>query len=747
MDYLDFITSLPFFSKLHRETIQALASSLEEKNLSSGEVLVNQGDSGQTFYLVASGKLTATSRCAKCGDTSTKDLGPGDYLGEMTLLRGQNYGAIVAAAEDSSILCLHKASFEQLLEIHPELIQAWADELLAHFRQAQSSLALTRVFGELDENILASLQQKLEWHHLDSGDVLFRQGEPGNEMYVVIQGRVRFAVEDGSGASRDLGEIGAGECVGEFSLLTESGAPESLRSATVYATRQTDLISISRETFEELLEQQPRIVLKLTRRIIHRELHVAQSPVPEMSARVIAVVPLHPHLAMNDFSRELAAALEQQGSTFLLDAASFDDLYGKTGSSQTPLDHPESLLINTWLDEREQEHQFAIYNTQPVLNTSGQLGPWAQRCVEDADLILLVGDSQAYPVINAVDAALSGVKTRARVELVLLHADTERVPSGTASWLGPRSHGNLRVSAHHHIRQRNSSDFHRLGRRISGRTVGLTLGGGGARGWAHIGALRAIEEADLEIDWVGGASMGAIIAAGCALDWTSSQLQGLAERFSDPKKLLDYTLPYASITATRHITNLLQELYGNATIEDTWRPYFCISANLTRGQEQTHTSGPLWKAVRASMAFPGVFAPVFDDGCVLIDGGAANNLPIDRMREFCPTGTVIGVDLLTSSPTSGFYDFGPSLSGWDVLAGRFNPFAKKVIAPNLVDIIGGVVYSNDRYRLNEIRGSANLLIEIPVEQYGLLEFDKYLEIIEAGYVAARQQIGVYLAKS
>jgi predicted acylesterase/phospholipase RssA len=180
---------------------------------------------------------------------------------------------------------------------------------------------------------------------------------------------------------------------------------------------------------------------------------------------------------------------------------------------------------------------------------------------------------------------------------------------------------------------------------------------------------------------------------------------------------------------------LLKELYPGE-IEDTWKPFFCISANLTQSREVMHISGPLWKAVRASMAFPGIFAPILDEGCVLVDGGAANNLPIDRMREMCPTGTVIGVDLITSSPVNGEYDFGSSLSGWQALVGRFS----HVKAPNLFSIIAGLVDGTIHYRLNEVWRSADLLIKVPVQTYGLLEFDKYAEIIDVGYRAAQEQL-------
>jgi NTE family protein len=252
--------------------------------------------------------------------------------------------------------------------------------------------------------------------------------------------------------------------------------------------------------------------------------------------------------------------------------------------------------------------------------------------------------------------------------------------------------------------------------------------------------MRALEEANIEFDWVAGASMGAIVAGGCALGWTSEKMRELAAKFSDPKKLLDYTFPYASLTSTKRIAAMLQTVYAGAEIEDTWHPFFCVTANLTDIVERVHTRGPLWKAVRGSMAFPGIFAPMLEDGSVLIDGGAANNLPIDRMREMCPTGKVIGVDLIVGSSLNGQYDYGPSLSGWQALFGHVSPASKKVKAPNLFGIMQGLMDSITRYRINEMRGCADLLINVPVQKYGLLEFDRYEEIIEAGYVTAVEQL-------
>jgi predicted acylesterase/phospholipase RssA/CRP-like cAMP-binding protein len=739
------LTSIPIFKNLDLPTIQALFAALEPKILSARSVLFSQGDPGEAFYIVTSGKLSVYERQSDGLEASISSLGAGECTGEMALLTGQPLSTTVIADENCELLRLTKTAFDRLAEEYPILITELANYLLPRFQQAQARQVLTRLFGHIDEAMLHDLQDKLEWRRLDCGQVLCRQGEPGDEMYIVVQGRLRFAVEEADGP-RDLGEVGAGESVGEFALLAESGTPESLRSATVYATRLTDVVVLTRQIFESLLCQYPQALLKLTRRIVRRELLISQSALPPVSAQVITVVPTSPGLDMDEFGRQLADSLNSLGSTLFLDPGHFEQLYGKPGSSQTPLDHPTSLLINAWLDEREREHKYVLYAAFPALDESGQITPWAQRCVEDADILLLVGQGGGNPALTPLETALPAAQTRARLELVLLHPSSCQIPSGTADWLAPRCEGPFPIRNHHHVRLGNPADFRRLCRRISGRTVGLTLSGGGARGWAHVGVIRALEEANLEVDYVGGASMGAILAAGYALDWPSEHLHHLAAQFSDPKKLLDYTFPYASITSTPRITNMLQELIGEARIEDTWRPFFCVSANLTRGEEQLHTRGVLWKAVRASMAFPAIFAPISDQGCVLIDGGAANNLPIDRMREMCPTGTVIGVDLVTSSPTKGPYEFGPSLSGWQALRARLIPSAHSVKAPNLLDIVAGIVYNNNRYRLNEMRDCADLLIQVHVEAYGLLEFDKYAEIIELGYATAKEQIKGFKVK-
>lgn len=738
-DILNFLTPLNLFQPLEPASTQAVARELTRKSLRVGETLFTQGEPGDAFYILTAGTLRVSIHSDAETGTFVKDLKVGECIGEMSLLTGQPRTATVTALEDSQLLCLTKSAFDRLAEAHPSLLIGLANQLLPRFLQDQTRIALKNFLGDIDDTLLNNLLKNLDCSRCHSGQTLFRQGDPGDAMYIIIQGRLRSVWKEADGSERVLSESGIGECIGEFALLAESGSPESLRTATVYATRLTDMIVITRPVFENLLQQYPQVLIHITRKIVQRAVAISKPAAATKNSTVIALLPVRFGQALDGFVRQLAESLSTLGPTLSLDAARFEGLYGKKGVSETPLDHPLSAVINAWLDERERKHDFTLYDVSPALDASGRPTPWAERCLEDADLILLVAEADGDPSPTAIEQALPSMKTCARLELALAHPADCPTPTNTAEWLRRREAGAFPVRAHHHVRAGNPADFRRLARRIIGKPVGLTFAGGSARGWAHLGVLRALEESNLEFDWVAGASMGSIVAAGCALDWSSAKLADLACRFSNSKQLLDYTFPYASFTSTRRITDLLKELFA-LDIEDTWKPFFCVSANLTQIKEIMHTHGSLWKAVRASMAFPGIFAPVLDEeGNVLMDGGAANNLPVDRMRAMCPTGTVIGVDLVTGSSVSGAYHFGPSLSGWQALFGSFSPLGK-VKAPHLFSIVAGLVEGICRYRLNEVWRSADLLIKVPVQPYGLLDFDKYAEIIETGYRAAQEQL-------
>jgi len=370
--------------------------------------------------------------------------------------------------------------------------------------------------------------------------------------------------------------------------------------------------------------------------------------------------------------------------------------------------------------------------------------PWTRRCALQGDRIIIVARATGSPVPGECERELRKLQLKRRVELVLLHDESTRRPTGTRAWLSDRE-----VAAHHHVRLGRASDVHRVARHLGGRATGLVLGGGGARGFAHIGVLHALREANIEIDMIGGTSIGALIGGCVAHGLTPEDMRRLAQTFASPRKLLDRTLPIAALMAGAKVTALYQRIFDETVIEDLWTPYFAVSSGLSSATAIIHRRGSLWRAVRASTALPAIFPPLLGENDeVHVDGGVMNNMPLDVMRDFCEGGTVIGVNPMPVRDRVRAYSFGPSVSGWHALAGRLGLFRSRVRAPSILGSVMRATEINSAQRMRQpaFRELADLLIEPDVGEFPILAFDRYAEIIDAGYRAAVQAIQAWQAR-
>jgi len=280
----------------------------------------------------------------------------------------------------------------------------------------------------------------------------------------------------------------------------------------------------------------------------------------------------------------------------------------------------------------------------------------------------------------------------------------------------------------------------RIARRISGRARGLVLSGGGARGYAHLGVYRYLQEHNLPIDYIGGTSMGALLGASMAMGSSADDIMELSSEFANKKALFDYTLPLASLLKSRKLTRFCQTVYQHHRIEDLWIPFFCVSSNLSSGQEVIHDRGSLWLAIRTSISLPGLFSPVpTDDGQLLIDGAVLNTFPVDVMRKRLGwQGEVIGVNVSQIHELKHEYDFGTALSGWNVFWSRINPFRDARRIPRLVETLLRSTDIKGLERLEELKGGLDVLIEPNVQEISLLDFKSYARIANIGYDAATQ---------
>ena len=279
------------------------------------------------------------------------------------------------------------------------------------------------------------------------------------------------------------------------------------------------------------------------------------------------------------------------------------------------------------------------------------------------------------------------------------------------------------------------------------RAVSLVLSGGGARTFAQIGVIRAMEEAGIRIESAGGASGGAIIAALIALGWDAEKIrQTMRRHLVERGSPMDYVLPFSSLIDGRHFARMLAEVFGDVRIEGLPRRFFCVSCNLNRAELVVHESGLLRKAIAASMSVPGLVRPVALDGELLIDGGILNNLPVDVMKQHAP-GEVWAVDVGINRDMTICKRYSASLPTWKIWWSRINPFAEPIKVPTVVDILMNTAMLASQRQSGINRQLADVCLRPLVDEFAAFDFKSFDRIVEIGYQCARQRIAEGFAEA
>ncbi|GAB4033393.1 patatin-like phospholipase family protein [Spirosoma gilvum] len=590
--------------------------------------------------------------------------------------------------------------------------------------------ALTSVFGEFDDRYFALIEPKLEWVQISGGDVLFNQNDPGDAMYFVSSGRLQVFVNDREGNPRIIGEVVRGGIVGEMSIL----ANEPLW-ATVVALRDSVLIKLSKEVFELLIATYPKAMININKLLIER-LKYANSPHKSLAKRAnICLLALHEGINLEQIGHDLGQLLQQKSSVYTASSKIANQVFQNDIAQTAKIDCEEHWQLTYWLEDQELQHNFLILLADKPIPHAG-FSEWTRRCLREADEIVLIADTQQSPQLTHAENhhQLAELATDRRQTLVLVHPAHTIIPHHTADWLRHRP----LVKQHYHVRQGLSRDISRLARILSGTAIGLVLAGGGAKGFAHLGVFKALREFDIPVDFVGGTSVGGLLAATISfdqpLDITQQYLQKAA--FFNPTK--DYNLlPLISLIQGKRIDQMIQDTVRafigttEADIEDTWLPLFTISSNYSLAREEIHTRGPLVKYLKATTAIPGVFPPIIDGDNLLVDGGMFNNFPVDVMSRM-PIGKVIGVDLSIDKPRKMTIDAIPSST--ELLRDRLRPKKqRKYRLPSLLSIMFNATLLSSLARRNETKQHLDLYFNPDVTQFGLLQWTSFDNVVEMGY--------------
>jgi len=570
----------------------------------------------------------------------------------------------------------------------------------------------------------ADVAAELETVTCRGGEWLFRQGDPADGLYLLVRGRLQVWIDapdaDGS-APRLVAEVSPGETVGEIGLLSGGG-----RSAGIRATRDSLLLRMDAAAFDRLALRRPELTRQLAGGIATRlRDRTAGGPAARRSLKTIALLPLDDGPAVRDLVERLSVALAARGPVRVLTAL---------GLAEAGLELPRhpgepiSPAVVDWFAAQEDANRFVLYVADPAAT------PWSDAALRHADLVLLVGEAGRMPQRRQWEPALLDPPRGpvARQALVLMHPGSPLGLLGTGAWLQNRV-----LDFHLHLRQGVTSDFERLVRIIDGSALGLVLGGGAARGFAHLGVYKAMTEAGLAVDWVGGSSIGSVMAAAIALDLPPDEaIRRARAAFVDGKPFGDVTLPVISLLRGQRMERLIGEYLGGM-IEDLPLPFFCLTSSLGSGQSRFHDRGSLPAALRASVSLPGVFPPAVIDGQLAIDGGILDNLPVDRMRGR-PVGRVLAVDV--SARQTYEVDYPSVPSPWTVLAGRYLPFGRRYRVPGFLSVMLKAAEIGTMAAAREAGRRADLLIRPDVSRFSLTNVKAFEAIVAAGHAAGRDAL-------
>ncbi|KAI8894474.1 hypothetical protein BC833DRAFT_604820 [Globomyces pollinis-pini] len=736
-----------------------------------GDILLKEGERSEGLYFVLDGTLEASTSSQNEVKNSwnpssfrrgTFFIKPGGLAGYLTALTGNLSFVNIRAHTDVTVALMPKQVLDKYVDKYPNVLLCLANRLV----------------NQLSPLVL-HIDAALEWGQINAGQALCRQGDTSNSIYIVLNGRLRSIRENSTGAENSLeiqGEYGSSESVGEMEVLLDLPRP-----STIHAIRDSEVAIMPKTLFNALAIQHPEITMTISRIIASRSKEMSvrshlQITGNNKNLKTVCLLPVSNDVPIQAFADKLNDALMgiDGTTTSLLGSQKIAAQLGKHAFTRLG-----RLKLVSWLAEQEESHRIVLYVADGGVNS-----PWTQRCIRQADSVILVGLGDGNPALGEYEQLLLSMKTTARKELVLLHNERTVTPGTTAAWLKLR----LWIHGHHHMQMQihnkntlkmsqpnkkqltfgnlgahfqsyysnlasansgNSkaspkvytgarSDFSRLARRLLSKSIGLVLGGGGARGIAHVGVIRALQEVGIPIDMVGGTSMGAFVGGLYARENDHVSVFGRAKMLSMMmtslwRQILDLTYPTTAMMTGHEFNRGIWKCFSDTLIEDCWLSFYSVTANITFSRMEVHQQGYLWRFVRASMSLSGYFPPMCDNGSMLMDGGYLNNVPADVMRDLGGQH-IIAVDVGSQDDTSPV-TYGDSLSGFWMMFNRINPFGKDYgNIPNLNEIQSRLAYASSVPRLNEVKALPGChMLNPPVQGYKLTDFKRFLEIEQVGY--------------
>ncbi|WP_194775613.1 cyclic nucleotide-binding and patatin-like phospholipase domain-containing protein [Pararhodonellum marinum] len=566
---------------------------------------------------------------------------------------------------------------------------------------------LIQIFGDLDTASLNQIFDRSKKISLDAGDYLLQQGDMQHDLYLVLSGRLRALHQDQHGTVI-LGDIAEGEPVGEMALFTSEP-----RMAAVVAIRKSLVLEISKAEYHAVVAKNPEFASALTRFVIQRlRRNVLQQNI-EAAPKNIAIIPLQDDL---ESAYWLKAIKERIDKDFL----------------------PTKLIEKAEPAGKEKDLFEVLENHNGVNLMVCNYGDleWSKECLLHADLVLILSAFTAEADIQPIEKEL-GIYDHdllhKKTYLLLVHPENAPIPTDTLRWLKDRN-----IHLHIHARKNHVGDLRRLARILTNTAVGMVLGGLGIKGYALVGAVKALMEAGMEVDFVGGTGAGALYGTGMTFsDFDFDDIQSICRQAAESNLGTgNYFTPISIKKKTNEIDDQLKNIFGHTALEDLWVNTYCAASNYTNTEIKLHYTGAIPEKVGASFSLPGTFPPVIIDDEVYVDGGSSDNLPIDPMYRY-PVKQIIAITITGAEPHQ--VDFNKLPSVWEQIKGNFSK-KKKFDNPVVTTVMVNSMTFNSRQKEEITKSKVSLYFEINLRAVSMLEDSKWEKVVKKGHEQAKEYL-------
>ncbi|HTY44487.1 MAG TPA: patatin-like phospholipase family protein [Patescibacteria group bacterium] len=540
-----------------------------------------------------------------------------------------------------------------------------------------SLLAEIPLFAGLSAEERDSIRQRCSILEYKKDQVIYTEGSPASGFYFVILGRVLTYTTDAQGNRAILEYLHRGKYFGIISLLT--GEPHSV---TASALNDCLLLIIKKDDFEYLLKKIPALAIDLSQTLSRRikNKHIHQKTIFEST--IISVFSSYSQSGKSIYAMNLALSLQKETrkSLLILDICPRDKIHSLPKRLGIARDYRVFDLCHVPLDTRKVIKDFTMKDWVGIELICFSYRPEDESCakrlvnvmgllVNDYHYVIIDLPSSMDRFVFSVLSQSDQIHLLSSPEAVYLKRTHNLIARLKSEFNFPEDKIKVIVNEYRSSRlshdqqmailkcgifatlpriQVLSSDriiaehpdceyskvIRRIARESGDCLVGLVLGVGAAYGLCHIGVLKVIEEEDIPIDVICGASMGGLIAALWACGRSSQEILEITSEFRDPRfiwGLIDLAFPFTGFIKGRKLYNFLKKYFGSKTFHDVKLPLKIIASDIRRREPRMFDKGPLIDAIMASCSMPGVFRPYQFNQDLLIDGGVIHPLPTEPL--------------------------------------------------------------------------------------------------------------------